>query len=299
MLVTTTGTPPSIASPGCPEYGVVAGRLYLPVEARLDPRALESEIADLIAGNDDDYIFHPSIGLVRIDQRERLGVADLLQPPPWAETDWNYAQPGIAPRRPLTSIEPETPPTSDEIFFDAAQDDIATEDLEQTSNRSSSAERSRSTSTGGGAIGHWLGNRHAETAPDANSEIRDGEHPWPSRKTKTSHRAVRNEPVDRLLQLLQDDPDEGLRYAVPLEGTPRRGSAPAGDQLTKRIVDFDLRGLAASGPAGTWEVSHQRLRHCVTSTVNLLTANCRWEGIGAPRISSHTYWVTCTVRRPH
>ena len=59
-------------SPGCQEYGVMAGRFYLPVEARLEPRALESEIADLMAGSDDDYVFHPSIGLVRIEPRERL-----------------------------------------------------------------------------------------------------------------------------------------------------------------------------------------------------------------------------------
>ena len=58
--------------------------------------------------------------------------------------------------------------------------------------------------------------------------------------------------------MLQEDPDEGLRYALPLEGTPRRGSAPAGNELTRRNVQFNLQQLPASGPAGIWEVSQQR-----------------------------------------
>ena len=103
-----------------------------PVEARLDPRALESEIADLIAGNDDDYVFHPSIGLVQ-DRAAR----EAQRGGPAATAALCRDGLELCPTGPLrrcglsTSVEPETSPTSEEIFFDA-QDDIGTEDLEQT-----------------------------------------------------------------------------------------------------------------------------------------------------------------------
>ena len=253
VLVTATGEHQSMVSPGCQEYGVMAGRFFLPVEARLEPRALESEIADLMAGSDDDYVFHPSIGLVRIERRERLSVADLLRPPPGADTDWNCAQPGTAPLRPLVLVEPDGLPTAEDVLLDA-QDDIATEDPRELPKRASSGRRSRSGSAGESAIGNWLvralrgwlarlGQGMANLRDQVGTRIDRGE---------------RNEPVDRLLRMLQEDPDEGLRYALPLEGTPRRGSAPAGSELTRRKIEFNLQQLFGSGPAGIWEVSQRR-----------------------------------------
>ncbi len=71
----------------------------------------------------------------------------------------------------------------------------------------------------------------------------------------------RNREVNRLLSLLQSDPDEGLRYALPLAGDPGRGLAAPSASLGPRNINFSMSG--GSGPADPWRLSEeiqQRLR---------------------------------------
>jgi hypothetical protein len=70
--------------------------------------------------------------------------------------------------------------------------------------------------------------------------------------------ASRQEQIDRLLKLLQRDPEAGLRYALPLAGPAHRGVAPPSNQLARRNVDFDLGRLGGGQPADPWQVSPQQ-----------------------------------------
>ena len=71
----------------------------------------------------------------------------------------------------------------------------------------------------------------------------------------------RNREINRLLSLLQSDPDEGLRYALPLAGDPGRGLTTPSGTLGPRDIRFSTGGR--SGPADPWRLSEeiqQRLR---------------------------------------
>lgn len=57
------------------------------------------------------------------------------------------------------------------------------------------------------------------------------------------------------MQMLESDPDQGLRYALPFGGASHRGIAPPGDQLGRRDVNFDLGRVGSGGrPADFWDV---------------------------------------------
>ncbi len=248
VLVTVTGeSRPNVQY--CAEYGCLADRFFLPVEARLEPALSESELAQLLQGHDDDLVYHPVLGLVRISRQERLEVVDLLTPPPAIAVDWGCAQPGTAPLRPLLSVEPDALPTVEQVLREAGED-IAVDSPRQIPRRPRSLRgESSSLAEVGNAVrgflaaaGDWLARLQGAAGGQA------------------GRAAVQNRELDRLVDLLKRDPDEGLRYAMPLTAAMHRGLAPVG-RLMRNVVNFDLgRLFGGGGPASVWEVSHQRYR---------------------------------------
>ncbi len=106
-------------------YGRLGGRLYLPVEAVLDPQVLPSELASLLTPAERVYLFHPVAGLVGFDPADRLAIHDLLELPSPTDTAWDRARPGIAVQDRLLSILPECSVDADSLLREG-QDDIAT-----------------------------------------------------------------------------------------------------------------------------------------------------------------------------
>lgn len=259
LVTIASGTQPTVSC-RCQQYGCIAERLFLPANARLDPEALEAEIAELLTGHDEEYVFNPAVGLVRFDEGQTLRIADLLQSPSKSETDWGWAQPGNAMCRRLVSVEPEQPPTVEAILA-VGRDDIATEKEVPkhlptgSTSTGSSAEGDQDQRGGGGMLSRALhglgkalgyGNSSAEPSSGDNA-------------------------LNRLMRLLRDMPDEGLRYALPLEGPEPRGSSPPSQHLFRQDVDFDLGRLDRGGAGSSWYVSAQQyedLRHTYRELAN-------------------------------
>ncbi|MDB5386907.1 MAG: hypothetical protein JWM11_2553 [Planctomycetaceae bacterium] len=64
---------------------------------------------------------------------------------------------------------------------------------------------------------------------------------------------ARQRELNRLLKLLDENPDEGLKFALPMGGEPGRGLAEPSAALVSRMVDFSLKGHG-SGPADVWNM---------------------------------------------
>ena len=75
-------------------------------------------------------------------------------------------------------------------------------------------------------------------------------------RTAESLLADRSRAINRLLAKLDDDPDEGLKYAMPTSGGERRPSerpSHPGVDLQRRSVDYDFGTLFGSGgPSDLW-----------------------------------------------
>lgn len=84
---------------------------------------------------------------------------------------------------------------------------------------------------------------------------------WANRKLQQvgqSLAAARHKEIDRLLQLLDSDPDGGLRYALPMSDFGRRWAGPPGTRLPARDTSFRLERLGGGGAADPWEIEQQQ-----------------------------------------
>lgn len=68
---------------------------------------------------------------------------------------------------------------------------------------------------------------------------------------------ARKRELHRLMKLLEEDPDEGLKYALPMGGEPGRGASVPSASLLARMVDFSLSRPGGGGPADVWDLPPQ------------------------------------------
>lgn len=247
-------------SPRCLPYARVAGCLFIPVDAEFSPPVSEAELRELLA-DDATYVWHPVAGLTRFEAEDVLGVADLLSVPPAAPPAWDRAEPGVAFARRLISLLPEEEPTV-EMIFRQGQDDIGAdaEDWDQLPPAPREPKAgplhtpARKLREGLARAARWFAQK-APAGAAAPTWINRVEQ-WASRQlAQAALQTARNKQLSRLLHMLEANPDEGLRYALPLGGDAHRGLASAGGGLQERSVDFDLSRLGGGRAADFWDVS--------------------------------------------
>ena len=247
---------------GCVPFGLIAGRLYLPVEAGFDPEVSEAELDALLA---EDYIhvWHPAIGLVALEPHEALRAGDLLTAPPRSARRWDHALPGVAFAQRLVSLAPARELTM-QVLLEEGRDDIGRDSGSLDELPRSPAEpqpgslRAASrlaTRLVAGIVGGLarLAPSNAR-APTWINRLQD----WAERqlgKLAAGYNAARHKEIERLMHLLTTDPDQGLRYALPMGGEGHRGLAAGGDRLIGRDTNFDLGRLGGGRPADFWDVA--------------------------------------------
>jgi tetratricopeptide (TPR) repeat protein len=246
------GNRPSRAIP----YGVVAGKLYLPVDAELWPPVEASELKLL----HELQVFHPGIGLIGFDAADGLKVADLLRPPPSRVENWNYARPGTGFNTRLRAVTISVPVSPPDIFGDASKE-IGSEpiiDLPATPDE-----------PGDGAVSKLWRDANEKFARFVSSVLQRTGRPGKGRswvnqlaewaqarltRLTAELQTLRHKELNRLLHQLENDPEVGLRHAIPLNRTHHRGLAPPGGRLTRKNPDFNLGHLSGGTPADFWDI---------------------------------------------
>lgn len=66
---------------------------------------------------------------------------------------------------------------------------------------------------------------------------------------------LRHKEIGRLLHMLDSDPDQGLKFAIPFGGGEHRGLSTPGSRLGMRNVNFSLSTLGGGGTADLWDMS--------------------------------------------
>lgn len=238
-------------------YGLVGNRLYLPVEGRLEPGATEKELEAALRG--EVLVFHPTAGLIGFETKDALRIEELVAAPSERPAAWDRANAGEAINKRLVSIEPETMPGADEII-EAGQGDIGSEPLdgapapdgEPGNDLASRIGRSSMEAMGkaiqfvagmmshGGSQPNWVNGLESWAANLAN-------------KAAAANEWLRLKELNRMMKLLTDNPEEGLKYALPIGGTGwHRGTATPSNYLPSRNTNFSLGGLGGGGPADFW-----------------------------------------------
>ena len=243
-------------------YALFGERLLLPVDAELDPPVAPEELVRRLPGP--LYWLHPGVGLVMFSDEEALRVRDLVEPPAAAPRRWDRAQSGISRPPRLVSVEPEVEPTVQDVLDDA-REDIGSQNVEEMPEEGAPEESSES----GEPLTkqakrkalealNWLTERAPEKASEPTwvNRVQD----WARKKLKGMDpklRQERNRELAKLLQLLKDDPDKGLKYAIPMRGSGSRGLAEPGARLGAHGTDFDLSRLGGGRPADSWDAPYE------------------------------------------
>lgn len=236
---------------------LIAGRLFVPVDAALFPPVTDAELRALcplpVA------FWHPVFGLSGFEDEAAMRVPDLLAMPGERAENWNCAQPGAPALPELSGVVLALPPSIEDIFG-GAEEDIASEppvDLPPAPDEPKEDALAKSKR----GLQRLFAKGMAEVlrqVPHTGARrtwVNDAED-WAQRQLQgvtTQLEKLRNKELHRLLHLLETDPETGLRHAIPMNSFAHRGLSAPGGRLGPRSLNFDPRNLGG-GPADFWNV---------------------------------------------
>jgi tetratricopeptide (TPR) repeat protein len=277
-------------------YGEAQPRLFLPVNASLNASVMKSEWAELFALSEQTYVWSPEHGLFAIEQQQLLRVTDLLMPPTSQSDEWTAASAGLALNQRIRSLGPSQEVTA-ETILDQGRGDIGTQSTEPDK----LPPRPNEPGTGlvdklkqNIAAGFWgtlaqlsnvlkpaasdevtpatpkstaAGNLSSQAASGTSSlGILQRLQNWLQEKRQQATNNIeeaRHREINRLLHLLQTNPDEGLKFAIPFNSDAPRGLSSPGANLTERTVNFGHGG--GSGAADFWDIQAEHQRKLIQS----------------------------------
>jgi tetratricopeptide (TPR) repeat protein len=269
----------------CIRYGRLGSRLFAPVHATFRPVLEDDEWDRLLPDDDSQFVWHPLGGLIQFEPREQLCWKDLVSLPEVVDADWSHVDPGVnytdrleqivvpmpaievvladakgdigsqadpstLPRHPGESrwktiaVAPLLPLTLAAAWIQRKMQEAALKALSRPSGRQSS-------SAGTGSVpGFGVLSRLASAVGRGLSKsLQKAVAPVQVMTERVFNERIKA--LQRLLHQFDQNPDEALRYALPLGGDPGRGGGGsfAGWQLPARVVDFFLGGMGRGGGA--------------------------------------------------
>lgn len=290
LAVLPERTPFPDGLPG-PRYGRAADHVWVPVESRIEPPVADGEWAGLLPEQAAALVWHPALGLTRIEREERLRARDLVRVPEPREADWSRAVPALPVQARLHSIEIAVPPTLDDILGknggDIGQNGA---DLEKLPGRSLLPDLrplvalpalaltalarliGKGLQAAAGAAGGMAGKAAGGVGGAGGMGLGGG---FLGRMLQKLGQGIggmavsaaaaaamltprilseRAKAIQRLLRKFDVDPDDALRFSIPMTGDLGRGIAPPGFALFSHLVDFALGGLSSGGPVDVWNI---------------------------------------------
>jgi len=253
--------------------------VWIPLAGELlpEPRAAEWDL--LLADQKEILVWHPAFGLLGLDRSQRCGIESLIQIMPLPARRWSDATEGTALPERLIRVDGPAPPTLQQWLADTGKD-IGKNSSELLGLSPSQAERRgnlvddfkmRFLAAFGKSISkvtEWMAraarnknspndkpmnsSAHAKNSPTQGSalptmqwaqQIRE----WAKNQMEQWSEALearRNASVNRLLEMLATNPDDGLKYAIPMSDVDAvRGMGKAGSEL----VAYDWRSTDFGG----------------------------------------------------
>jgi tetratricopeptide (TPR) repeat protein len=290
LVILGTGHAPEEEPRGL-AFGVLAGRLYVPSESTLHPPISSEEIQRLWPR--EIVLFHPALGLAAFDEADALRVSDLLELPAPIPEDWGRARAARSANPRILSISVEPLYDLEDLFGEESKEigKIRPEELPPTPREEGSLPPfvlwKQAQQLGARGLAKLLSLAPA-TAMQRTwvNDLQDWVHQWGSGVSKEIE-ALRHKELNRLLELLNRDLEQGLRYALPLSQVgAHRGRAAPGTRLTPRNPLFSLGGLLGGVAADFWDVP-DRMRVELGSQYR--SAAIRESSLGRHRRAAYIY----------
>jgi len=252
-------------------YTCLGNRLYIPCNAALVPKVTSNELDKLLLWQ--LQVFHPAIGLIGFEEKDQVQLSDLLIYPQAEKVDWSFAHPGLADKPLLQQII--VTPVSAETIMEDIKADIGQKPLEEIL---SPKERGNSffdklftvskmivflpllgllkvfelLDKSGGFTNSGGSYRDHSGKPGLLQQLQQ----W-FEKNLDELQKKRESEIKKLLNLFDDNTNEALQYAIPLNSPYlNRGTETPSSTLARRPTNFNLRNLGGGRGVDSWDVSN-------------------------------------------
>lgn len=261
VLAVPTGAPVRASRRALP-YRQIADRIFIPAEAQLHPPISDEDLRTRFPST--IAVLHPATGLVCFEKHDILVASNLISVAPPDATGWNDAEPATFFEPRVRAVRPLLP-ESLEAFLEAAREDIgrtSPDELPSTADESIARQMGRQVK-----LGWFKSLQGLLSASGTASGIGKTLNAWAARRAQELREqleAARQRELSRLMKLLEENPDEGLRYALPVPPPGARGTDQnAGTRLARREPLFNLGNLFGSRTVSLWQTpweAQQRLQ---------------------------------------
>ena len=252
--------------------------IWLPSNARLEPALSLNQFAEELDGSEPrTYVWLPSVGLTAFEPTDAIDVPQLLRRPVAEDNsdtrNWT-ALPDVEqlPDRIAEIVFPEPEPF--EQLFQQEQDEIGDESdqlskIDDQGDTGGQGVLAKMKDFVSDQIERWLSKRQLRKQQQEKQTQSAGKpakgqagqslvDKIANKLTKTIQ-SQRDDQIDKLLKLLQTDPDKALRFAIPLAAMAAfRGIGRGSNYLTEQTPDFSLPKLFGSGPVDPWQFDHKK-----------------------------------------
>ncbi len=232
----------------------VSSYLYIPENSLLYPRLLADELDELFTRN--PHIYHPKFGLVELE--EKLNFSSLFILPEKIESTITKPQKGIYAPNDIKVFE--VIPTKSEDVLKEMEEKMFPKKESKLDKPLNPVEKvklglykqlfKKKPGTEKGKLGDFekTGLLKALQKMFPNSERLNNASNQMQEDLEDLEKRNQRE-VDKLMNMMKDDPDEALKYAIPLDehGTTRGGEFSGGFQLSKLWESLSLSGGMSSG----------------------------------------------------
>jgi hypothetical protein len=250
-------------------YGCIGEQLFIPCHAVIHPQVNAAEWNDILLW--EWQVFHPSAGLIGFEKKDIADPADFFVYTSPLSADWSFADPGNIPAPVLNSIT-VVPPTVEKMM-EEVQKEIGQKPLHEIPKKkeddpsalekfTDNIKRNLLRGIAGvfGGIAGMAQGKEGGTGSGGNYSG-NGKEGLLSKfvncvyKNLDELEAKRKNEIDRLLRLFEEDPNEALQYALPLNSPYlNRGSASQTDQLFRNNTKFNLGRLGGGQATDTWDI---------------------------------------------
>lgn len=254
LFVIFKSRPPALSSLAH-AYALFGSKLFIPVDAELSPQVGNDELKSILIW--DYQVMHPVLGCTGFDKSNEVQLADMIQFPQPQTGHWNYAEEGLQPAPRLRQVNIHQP-TPEEVFEDV-KDEVNSKDINEIPKEEKDTPLSRaldSLARGGLKGGLFLaGGIIKMFGSPSNSDGALNKLANKMQDKLKDLEAKRNRELQRLMKMFDEDTDEALRYAIPLNSPylGRGEESSPGWQLMRNPLDFNLGRLGGgSGPVSYW-----------------------------------------------
>jgi tetratricopeptide (TPR) repeat protein len=259
LFVIFRSNPPALSS--LPHgYTLIGSKLFIPVDAELSPQVSDNDLKSILIW--DFQVLHPVLGCTGFYKSDEVQLAEMIEYPQPQTGHWNYAEEGLQPAPRLRQITIHQP-TPEEVF-EEVKDEVNSKDITEIPKEGKDTPLSRaldSLARGGLRGGLFLAGSFIKAfGSSSGSSNKPGLINRLESKMQEKLKdleAKRNRELQRLMKMFDDDTDEALRYAIPLDSPylGRGEDRSPGWQLNRNPLDFNLGRLGGGGGAVSyWSV---------------------------------------------